>query len=73
MDDATAWPLLAEAVTAYHSPRRFDAGDITTWSAAQLDELALFAVAGIDGVEVDWLGVGQVNAEHGVNTVGETR
>jgi hypothetical protein len=60
--------LLGEAITAYHPPRAYDPDDITTWSAEQLDELAVLAIADQPGMEVDYLGAGQHDAPHGVNT-----
>lgn len=59
--------LLGEAIAAYHPPRAYDPDDITTWTAAQLDELAVLAVEGRPGFEVDYLGAGQPDAPHGVN------
>lgn len=71
MDDATAAQILAEAVAAFHPPVMFDPDDITTWDAEQLDELAVLAVNNRAGFEIDYIGVGQQDADHGANTAGE--
>lgn len=73
MTDAEASELLAEALDAFHPPRRHDPDDITTWTAAALDELAVLAVAGRPGFTIEYLDAGQPDAPHGVNTVGEMR
>lgn len=41
--------------------------DITTWSAEQLDELGVLAYSGVEGVELDEIGLGDEIPEHGVN------
>lgn len=67
-DDPQLEQLLGEAIAAYHPPRPYDPDDITTWSPDQLDELAVWAIADMPGIEVDYLGEGQHDAPHGVNS-----
>lgn len=51
-DPSPSFDILADALHDYHPPMRpYDPDDITTWDAAQLDELGLWQAA-VDGVEV---------------------
>lgn len=59
--------VLGEAIAAYHPPRSYDPDDITTWPADQLNELAAFVYAGVDGVELVADYVVDDLPEHGVN------
>lgn len=62
--------VLAEALHAYNPPVRYDPDDITTWNAAQLDELGVWAAA-CDGCEIDEIGEGQEISEHAVTEQGD--
>lgn len=60
--------VLGEAIAAHHPPRAYDPDDITTWPVDQLNELAEFVYAHVDGVELVPDYVVDELPEHGVNT-----